>query len=364
MVYPDAIDAGRVDIAIVGGGPAGSTLARRLASRYSCIILERGGPKCCGGLLDPDAQGSLAAMGLGLPASVLVNPQMFAVRAMDLDSGLERWYRRHYVNVDRARLDAWLLSLAAPTCAIEQGAAYYSHQADETGVDVFWHRGGQRYRTRARLLVGADGAASRVRRAAFGPPPAKSAYLAIQEWYTSPAEETAWYGAIFSRSVSDFYSWTIPKDGLIALGSALRPGPGASSRFTALSEALRGKGILAGSPVRREAAVLLRPRLGSSPFLGDDRVALCGEAAGFISPSSAEGLSYAMNSACALADALQEGLDGWKARYRKASAGLKRNISLKTLKVPILYQPLPRRLAMGSGLGCLRMATKASPAGA
>jgi flavin-dependent dehydrogenase len=79
-------------------------------------------------------------------------------------------------------------------------------------------------------------------------------------------------------------------------------------------------------------------------------VALVGEAAGFVSPSSAEGISYALDSAALLARALGPGLSGWAERYRTATGPLRRSLLVKTLKVPFLYAPPLRRLAMWSGL--------------
>lgn len=108
------------DIVIVGGGPAGSTLARLIGNQYRVLLLEKrtfqeplykGLQKCCGGLLDPDAQKMLASFGLGLPKSVIVSPQMFAVRTIDNDNSIERYYQRHYINVDREAFDKWLISL-------------------------------------------------------------------------------------------------------------------------------------------------------------------------------------------------------------------------------------------------------------
>src|SRR5690554_3059608 len=89
------------DLVIVGGGPAGATLARLLGNEHRILILDRrdlgqpfsgGQEKCCGGLLAPDAQSMLAGFGLGLPSSVLVGPQLFTVRTMDLAAGRERYY--------------------------------------------------------------------------------------------------------------------------------------------------------------------------------------------------------------------------------------------------------------------------------
>jgi hypothetical protein len=49
--------------------------------------------KCCGGLLAPDAQKMLAKLSLGLPTHILSGPQLFCVRAIDLDNAIERFYQ-------------------------------------------------------------------------------------------------------------------------------------------------------------------------------------------------------------------------------------------------------------------------------
>ena len=70
------------DITIVGGGPAGATLARLLAAKYNVLLVDKRAlnrthddEKCCGGLLAPDAQKVLARLGLGIPQQVLTGPQ-------------------------------------------------------------------------------------------------------------------------------------------------------------------------------------------------------------------------------------------------------------------------------------------------
>ncbi|HKK95992.1 MAG TPA: hypothetical protein VJ916_06755 [Anaerovoracaceae bacterium] len=46
------------DIIIIGGGPAGSTLARLLDKKLSVLLINYNEKvKPCGGLLAPDAQG-------------------------------------------------------------------------------------------------------------------------------------------------------------------------------------------------------------------------------------------------------------------------------------------------------------------
>lgn len=62
------------DIVIVGGGPAGATLARLLPEGFKVLLIDTkshsddgGFKKPCGGLLAPDAQKSLGKFGLTLP---------------------------------------------------------------------------------------------------------------------------------------------------------------------------------------------------------------------------------------------------------------------------------------------------------
>ena len=78
-----------------------------------------------------------------------------------------------------------------------------------------------------------------------------------------------------------------------------------------------------------------------------------GEAAGFISPSSAEGISYALRSAAHLAGALEPGLEGAGARYASAALPLAIRVGLKAVKASAIYGVSVRRAVMRSGLGAL-----------
>ena len=83
------------DLIIVGAGPAGSTLARLAGTERSVLLLDgQFRNKPCGGLLAPDAQKALARFGLTLPKDVLVDPQIFSVKTIDVPTGLIRWYPR------------------------------------------------------------------------------------------------------------------------------------------------------------------------------------------------------------------------------------------------------------------------------
>ena len=103
----------------------------------------------------------------------------------------------------------------------------------------------------------------------------------------------------------------------------------------------------------REGAFLLRPMRTGHVLTGGAGVALIGEAAGLISPSSAEGLSYAFSSAILLATAVSDSLNGFEKRYSEATARLRRNLFFKNLKSHFIFNPCLRRLVMRSGLRAL-----------
>jgi len=346
------------DIAIIGAGPAGATLARLLDKGYKVLLLDKRDlmepeeeerTKCCGGLLAPDAQEILGRMGLAVPAGVLVDRQLFLVRTIDFDNHLERYYQRFYLNMDRKRFDEWMVSIVPPHVDMGMKCRFTALSEMNEGYEIAFIHKNRIYTERARVIVAADGAWSNVRRQVFPENPGIIKYIAIQEWYET-SESIPYYGAIFDSTVTDFYSWIIAKDGRMIIGSALDPDREARSRFEKLKNELRDFGYLFGKRIRREGAYLLRPRSASGIITGNDHMALVGEAAGFISPSSAEGISYAIRSAIALADSLNQGIEGFQYRYRKNLNHLKRNIMLKRLKCTAMYNKTLRGLIMRSGI--------------
>jgi flavin-dependent dehydrogenase len=88
---------------------------------------------------------------------------------------------------------------------------------------------------------------------------------------------------------------------------------------------------------------------------GERGIALIGEAAGWISPSSAEGLSYAFRSAVMLAEALRSTPDGFEKRYYEKTRALRRNIFLKNLKSHFIFNPNLRSAVMRSGLQSVKI---------
>ncbi len=346
------------DIAIVGAGPAGATLARLLAKKQKVLLIDRRElidplkkglfEKCCGGLIAPDAQQMLAKLGLGVPREVLTGPQLFTVRTIDIQNNLERYYQRHYINMEREKFDSWLVSTIPPTVDIRCGALYKKCEIQKEFIKVHFILEGKKYIEKVRYLIGADGAFSTLRRQ-VAPDLFQKTYISVQEWF-EVRNNQPYYSAIFDRDISDFYSWTIPKADNLIVGATMLPGENVASKFNLLKARLRERGFDLQTSIKRSGAFILRPQRLDQIYLGIGNVAFIGEAAGWISPTSAEGLSYAFRSAVALAKSLEQEPNILVEEYSKNTRALKMNIILKNLKAPFMYNTVLRKVAMKSGL--------------
>lgn len=362
------------DVVIVGGGPAGATLARLLAKTFRIAVIDKRNldkvntmncdevssrsqfQKSCGGLVAPDAQRMLAMFGLGIPSSVLVGPQMFSVRVNDLTNRREQYYQRNYINVDREKFDRWLVSLIPNEVELLSNAVVSSFTQtsdEEIQIQVHHNDGNKKMETTmyAKYVVGADGAFSMVRRHLQKTGGKPKEYVAIQETFAL-LQEQPYYSAIFDDEITDFYSWVIPKDNLLVIGSALIPGADAQRKFERLKDKLKQQGFVFGRRIARHGSYLLRPISCNQIFLGTGNIILIGEAAGWISPSSAEGMSYAFRSALALAKAFQraKGNRYVLSKYAVYTTTLRINIQWKLVKSVIMYNRWLRKLVMATGL--------------
>jgi len=92
-------------------------------------------------------------------------------------------------------------------------------------------------------------------------------------------------------------------------------------------------------------------------LIGADGVYLIGEAAGFISASSFEGISSAIHSGSALADAFRnvKNTSEITRSYRKKTFSLRCKLFLKIWKRWFMYTPWVRSLIMRSGIESIRV---------
>ncbi len=352
----------KFDIAIIGGGPAGATLARLIGKNFKVLLIdgkndsENSFRKTCGGLLSPDAQKAFAEFDLTLPKEILVDPQIFSVRTIDLKNGAERHYQRFYMNLDRHKFDLWLESLIPDSVENFLGKCRkISRDADGTFRLVCKGNDGSEKIFSADKIIGADGANSIVRKYLY-PDKKIRRYTAIQQWFP---EENAkpFYSCIFDPETSDCCSWSISKDNIFIFGGAFAP-ENCRENFEKQKKRLEARGFVFGTPIKTEACVVLRPK---SPFdicAGKDGAFLIGEAAGLISPSSLEGISFAVNSARILSEVLCSDTAAPNKKYSARLIPLRIKILIKVMKCPFMYVPLLRSIVMKSGIQSIKIASE------
>lgn len=339
-------------IAIIGAGPAGSTCARLLSPSHQVTIFDKkwwdgrpGFMKPCGGLLAPGSQKTLRKQGLVIPESIKVHPQLTHVETFDLDHPRKRIYYRNYINVDRHRFDLWLCSLIPPHVTIRDGVVVTSIEKKDGSFHVHTLQGETKRSDTFDLIIGADGANSIVRRTFFTTK--VPSYTAIQEWY-QPAQVRPRYAAHFDSQLTPSYAWSDTKDGYFILGAAL-PSADAPQRFLELKQKLASPDMPFEPFVKREACLVNCPTAWSQIVFTTDRIALLGEAAGLVTPSSLEGISHALRSGQLLAETLNHhGVNGLSVYARRARL-LKWRILRKHLKYPFMYWPWLRRFVMWTG---------------
>ena len=274
------------DIVIVGSGPAGANLARLIGDKYKVLLIDKRGMenenpknrtnKCCGGLLAPDAQKMIAKLGLGIPKDILVNPQLFAVRTIDLTNNLERIYQRFYYNMDREKFDRWLVSILPTGVDKKFNCFFKSFTEIPGGYEIRYINDGQEICANTKVIVGADGAFSKLRRSISKDVNIPETYISIQEWFECPYD-IPYFTAIFDEEISDFYSWIIPKDNCLILGSALRPRENTREKYDKLKTKLTQLGFNFHNKIKTEGAYIYRPEKVSQFYVGRDGIALVGK---------------------------------------------------------------------------------------
>lgn len=353
------------DIVIAGAGPAGSNLAR-LLSKYTkykiCLIDKRRldlnqdekRNKTCGGLLSPDAQHMLSRLGITIPIDVLENPQLFSVRTIDFDNGIDRHYQRYYYNMNREKFDRYLFNLIPDTVDRMCGTAVKKAEKCDDGWEIKCHDGETKI-LKSRFLVIADGANSVLRNQLFSESLKPKKYISLQKWYPV-SRDMPYYTGIFDSEITDYYSWTIQKNNKLIVGTAVPFGENIEERFellrTKVSDYLE---IPLENCLKKEGAFIERTMDIRALKWSSEGLCLIGEAAGATSPTSAEGFSYALKSSLYLAEELKDGFDGIEGRYRKRCRKIALNIIGKHLKSPAMYNRTIRKLVMNSGLSTIKM---------
>lgn len=345
------------DIVIIGAGPAGSTLAKLISKTNKKILIidaeNEKNKKPCGGLLAPDAQKELAHYDLVIPKDILVSPQIFSVKTMDLVSKQIKYYQRYYLNMDRYKFDKYLVSLIPKNVKKINGRVVSIKKQDNYILEVLEKN--KKSIINSKIIVGADGCNSIVRRTFYKNNIMK--YMAIQEWYKCVDTSNSFYSCIFDRKTSDSCSWLIHKDEYLIYGGAFDIKDSKDKFLIQRNRLSRFLKIDFDNPVKREACLVYRPKKYSDFITGKDGAYLIGEAAGFISASSFEGISSAIKSADILSKIIikNDNINKITKLYRFKTINLKIKLRLKVIKRWFMYTSIVRNIIMFLGIDTIKI---------
>ena len=312
------------DVVVVGGGPSGATAAADLARRgHHVALLDRAGRiKPCGGAIPPRLIEDYA-----IPDSLLVAKIKSARMVSPKDKHVDIPIEGGFVGmVDRDVFDEWLRERAAAVGATRFTGTFERFERDDQGRPLIFYRpeGGERgsdlQTIRARLVIGADGARSKVGRQTIDGAERTPCVFAYHEIIKSPEDgagadfDGTRCDVIYNGAYSpDFYSWVFPHGGCTSIGT------GSANKGFSLRGSVeafrRANGMAECETIRKEGAPIpLKPL----PRWDNGRdVLLAGDAAGVVAPASGEGIYYAMVGGTVAAEAVHECLETGDARALK-----------------------------------------------
>ncbi|KAJ4883769.1 hypothetical protein Rs2_33862 [Raphanus sativus] len=311
-------------VAVIGGGPAGGAAAETLAQGgVETILIERKMDNCkpCGGAIPLCMVGEF-----NLPLDIIDRrvTKMKMISPSNIAVDIGRTLKEHeYIGmVRREVLDQYLRERAEKSGATvinglflkmdlpeEWDSPYVLHYTEYDGKTGAT---GQKKTMEVDAVIGADGANSRVAKS-IGAGDYDYA-IAFQERIRIPDDKMTYYEDLAEMYVGDdvspdFYGWVFPKCDHVAVGTGTVTHKGDIKKFQLATRNRAKDKILGGKIIRVEAHPIPehpRPRRLSK------RVALVGDAAGYVTKCSGEGIYFAAKSGRMCAEAIVEGSQNGK----------------------------------------------------
>ena len=289
-----------MQIAIVGGGPAGAWASKLLARRgHQVTLIDSQAPweKPCGGGITTKALSRFGIFESDLPRTLIERITIF----FGDSNSVSVEPQTPLAVVSRRDLGRYLVEDAEKAgVAIVRDRVTHIQQNGKA-----WRIRGRELEMEAEYLIGADGTTSIVRRA-VGKPLA-SEDLCVTFGYFIPGASPAHMKIFFVPSLEG-YIWSFPRPNHISYGLITRSEPGWNVR----AKSLLSNFILAdlGPDVMEHAEFFSAPvpclgyRSWKNNTIAGDRWCLIGDAAGLVDPITAEGIYFAFRSAEILSDTI------------------------------------------------------------
>ncbi|WP_299410095.1 geranylgeranyl diphosphate reductase [uncultured Roseobacter sp.] len=283
------------DVVVVGGGPSGATAALDLVqSGHKVALLDREGRiKPCGGAIPPRLMQDFHITEDQLLAKVNT-ARMISPTGRHVDIPIENGF---VGMVDRKDFDPFLRSRAAAAGADYVTGTFVRIERDTQGPSVIYRDkvDGSEHALACKLVIGADGARSKVGRAEVPGGDTIPYVLAYHEIIKAPPKSEVYdpmrCDVIYDGEISpDFYGWIFPHGDSASVGMGTEISSVDLKQATA---ALRDSaGLTDCETLRREGAPI--PLKPLDRWDNGKDVVLAGDAAGVVAPSSGEGIYYAM----------------------------------------------------------------------
>ncbi len=304
-------------VAVVGGGPAGSSAAETLAKAgIETYLFERklDNAKPCGGAIP-----LCMVSEFELPPQIIDRRvrkmKMISPSNVEVDIALEN--QHEYIGMCRREiLDSFLRNRAASLGAnlingrvlhidlpVDPSAPYVLHYADMSAGGPE----GVMKQLAVDLIVGADGANSVVAKAIDAGD--YNYAIAFQERIRIPADKMSYYEELAEMYVGDdvspdFYAWVFPKYDHVAVGTGTMHANQRQIKQLQMGIRKRAHDRIAGGEVIKIEAHPIPEHPRPRRVVG--RVALVGDAAGYVTKSSGEGIYFAAKSGRMCAETIVE----------------------------------------------------------
>ena len=301
--------------AVIGGGPAGSSAAETLAAGgIETFLFERrpASSKPCGGAI-PLCMLEEFSIPPELVDRRVTRMKIISPSNLTVDFGKTLKPNEYIAMLRREVLDSFLRRRAESAGATAITALVTSLDLPSSPASpyvIHYNAGGSRHSLAVDVVIGADGANSRVAKSIKAGD--YSCAIAFQERIKLPEEKMEYYQDLAEMYVGndvspDFYAWVFPKCDHVAVGTGTVCSKQNIKLYQrGIRERVEPK-ISGGKVIKVEAhPIPEHPR----PVRIRGRVALVGDAAGYVTKCSGEGIYFAAKSGKMCAEGILKASEG------------------------------------------------------